>query len=219
MKLNERQQIIKYALELNDVGALVWDRTLANVSQSELFEFFSFRLQFIAPMVSKELATMQALRAYEKLKTLRALKAGYRVFESVQALESFVKEHFRGEALSNGGDGSGFFEYGIISVDNDGELRNQHVIVNGAYQRLNTTEAADYYNWLLDNQHKIGDIKRYTTEEVAKIDKEIEQKKKEQNQKAQEAAITLSASKKANPNVAMLPQMIAKLSQAKRISA
>lgn len=39
MKLNERQQIIKYALELNDVGALVWDRTLANVSQSELFEF------------------------------------------------------------------------------------------------------------------------------------------------------------------------------------
>lgn len=219
MRLNERQQIIKDALELSDVGALVWDRQLASIRQNELFEFFNFRLNFIAPMVSKELATMQALREYEKNRALSALKAGYKLFNSVAEIESFVRECFKSQALSNCGEGSGFNEYCVIYVDNEGELRNQHVIINGAYQRLSSSEIATYYNWLLSNQHKIGDIKRYTREEAEEVDKEIERKKKEQKQKEQEAAIALSQSKKANPKVVQLPQMITDVAQAKRISA
>lgn len=201
MKLNWRQQIIKDALELNDVGALVWDRRLASVSENELFEFFSFRLNFIAPMVSKELATMQALREYEKLRVLKALKAGHRVFNSVAQLESFVREYFKSEALSNGGEGSGFNEYCVICVDGDGELRNQHTIVNGAYERLSSSQMAIYYGWLLANQHKIGNIKRYSHEEVAKVDEEIKIKDKA---KEQERLMALISNKKANPNVAQL---------------
>lgn len=218
MRLNERQRIIKDALELSDVGALVWDKRLASIRQNELFEFFSFRLDFIAPMVGKELATMQALKAYEKIKAISALRAGHRLFNSVAELEGFARKYFAGEALANGGEGSGFMEHFIIIVDSEGELRNQNILVNGAYERLNADEVAGYYNWLLANQHKIGDIKRYAPDEVKALKEAKEKADKEKRELAQQEQIALSQSKKANPNVACLP-LISALVRQKRVGA
>lgn len=162
--------IIKEALECNNTQALVYSELLKEISDEDLIDFFKFRLNFIEQYTSKELATKKALIAYKQNQILNALAGGIRVFNDKERMINFIKTVFKGKDFCYGA--KGYRDFVIFALDDNGEILNKYAIDDfGRFMKLNSDESAEIYNWLYENQHRIGIIKHISKAETDKIAK------------------------------------------------
>lgn len=166
--MTRRMIIIKEALECNNTQALVYSELLKEISGEDLIDFFKFRLNFIEQYTSKELATKKALIAYKQNQILNALASGIRVFNDKEQMINFIKTVFKGKDFCYGA--KGYRDFVIFGLDESGEILNKYAIDNlGRFVKLNSDESAEIYNWLFENQHRIGVIKHISKAEIDKI--------------------------------------------------
>lgn len=163
-----RTQMIKDALECNEVQAIIYDNLMGEIDDEDLIDFFKFRLNFIEQYTSKELATKKALIAYKQNQILNALASGIRVFNDKEQMINFIKTVFKGKDFCYGA--KGYRDFVIFGLDESGEILNKYAIDNlGRFVKLNSDESAEIYNWLYENQHRIGAIKHISKTEADKI--------------------------------------------------
>lgn len=171
--MTRRMIIIKEALECNNTQALVYSELLKEISDEDLIDFFKFRLNFIEQYTSKELATKKALIAYKQNQILNALAIGVRVFNDKEQMINFIKTVFKGKDFCYGA--KGYHDFVIFALDESGEILNKYAIDDfGRFMKLNSDESAEIYNWLFENQHRIGVIKHISkaeTDEIAQAKK------------------------------------------------
>ena len=166
--MTRRMIIIKEALECNNTQALVYSELLKEISDEDLIDFFKFRLNFIEQYTSKELATKKALIAYKRNQIFNALAGGIRVFSDKEQMINFIKTVFKGKDFCYGA--KGYHDFVIFGLDESGEILNKYAIDNlGRFVKLNSDESAEIYNWLFENQHRIGIIKHISKAEIDKI--------------------------------------------------
>ena len=166
--MTRRMIIIKEALECNNTQALVYSELLKEISDEDLIDFFKFRLNFIEQYTSKELATKKALIAYKQNQILNALAGGIRVFNDKERMINFIKTVFKGKEFCYGA--KNYYDFVIFGLDESGEILNKYAIDNlGRFVKLNSDESAEIYNWLYENQHRIGVIKHISKAEIDKI--------------------------------------------------
>lgn len=166
--MTRRMIIIKEALECNNTQALVYSELLKEISDEDLIDFFKFRLNFIEQYTSKELATKKALIAYKQNQILNALAIGVRVFNDKERMINFIKTVFKGKDFCYGA--KGYHDFVIFGLDDNGEILNKYAIDDfGRFMKLNSDESAEIYNWLYENQHRIGIIKHISKAETDKI--------------------------------------------------
>lgn len=160
--------IIKEALECNNTQALVYSELLKEISDEDLIDFFKFRLNFIEQYTSKELATKKALIAYKQNQILGALANGIKVFNDKERMINFIKTVFKGKDFCYGA--KGYHDFVIFGLDDNGEILNKYAIDDfGRFMKLNSDESAEIYNWLFENQRRIGVIKHISKAETDKI--------------------------------------------------
>lgn len=163
-----RTQMIKDALECNEVQAIIYDNLMGEIDDKDLIDFFKFRLNFIEQYTSKELATKKALIAYKQNQILNALAGGIRVFNDKERMIIFIKTVFKGKDFCYGA--KGYHDFVIFGLDDNGEILNKYAIDDfGRFMKLNSDESAEIYNWLFENQHRIGIIKHISKAEIDKI--------------------------------------------------
>ena len=163
-----RTQMIKDALECNEVQAIIYDNLMGEIDDKDLIDFFKFRLNFIEQYTSKELATKKALIAYKQNQILNALASGIRVFSDKEKMINFIKTVFKGKDFCYGA--KNYYDFVIFGPDESGEILNKYAIDNlGRFVKLNSDESAEIYNWLFENQHRIGVIKHISKTEADKI--------------------------------------------------
>lgn len=171
--MTRRMIIIKEALECNNTQALVYSELLKEISDENLIDFFKFRLNFIEQYTSKELATKKALIAYKQNQIFNALASGIRVFSDKEQMINFIKTVFKGKDFCYGA--KGYHDFVIFALDESGEILNKYAIDDfGRFMKLNSDESAEIYNWLFENQHRIGVIKHISkaeTDEIAQAKK------------------------------------------------
>ncbi|MBE3022918.1 hypothetical protein [Campylobacter sp. 7477a] len=143
-----------------------FDRKLHFIPDDELINFAIFTDNFRANFVSTELAVHKASIAWQRMTFERVKYVGGSFFRGLEEMISFCREAYRGEALCSCEDGSGYLPYVVITVDDEGNLRNSASInENGVFKRLDSSETSQIYSWLFANQHKIGDVKRISRED------------------------------------------------------
>lgn len=163
-----RTQMIKDALECNEVQAIIYDNLMGEIDDEDLIDFFKFRLNFIEQYTSKELATKKALIAYKQNQILNALASGIRVFSDKEQMINFIKTVFKGKDFCYGA--KNYYDFVIFGLDESSEILNKYAIDNlGRFVKLNSDESAEIYNWLFENQHRIGVIKHISKAEIDKI--------------------------------------------------
>lgn len=166
--MTRRMIIIKEALECNNTQALVYSELLKEISDEDLIDFFKFRLNFIEQYTSKELATKKALIAYKQNQIFNALAGGIRVFNDKERMISFIKTVFKGKEFCYGA--KGYRDFVIFALDDNGEILNKYALDDfGRFMKLNSDESAEIYNWLFENQRRIGVIKHISKAETDKI--------------------------------------------------
>lgn len=143
-----------------------FDRKLHFIPDDELINFAIFTDNFRANFVSTELAVHKASIAWQRITFERVKYVSGSFFRGLDEMISFCKEAYRGEALCSCESGSGYLPYVVITVDDEGNLRNSACInENGVFKRLDSSETSQIYSWLFKNQHKIGDVKRISRED------------------------------------------------------
>lgn len=147
-----QSRLMKYNAKLNFVPT---DR---------LIEFSLFADKFRNAYQNTDTLLHKASLAWNKQIFLTMRQKGVRYFKSVEEVAEFCSEAYRGERLCSCGSGSGFMDFVVISVDEDGNLRNNYVVLeNGTFKRLDSNESATLYTWLFENQDRIGVIKQVST--------------------------------------------------------
>lgn len=152
----DRIKFLQEALELNYVQASITSKLIEDIPDNKLVDFIIFRMDFIQPMKSKELITKEAISEFLKLKYLNELRNGSLKLKSIDELKKFCKTYFKGKDLCNGA--ANYYDYVVLCMDNEGNLLNKFVVENGKYLKLDIAKENEVYFWLLNNQHKIGNI-------------------------------------------------------------
>lgn len=143
-----------------------FDRKLHFIPDDELINFAIFTDNFRSNFVSTELAVHKASIAWQRITFERVKCVNGSFFRGLDEMISFCKEAYRGEALCSCESGSGYLPYVVITVDDEGNLRNSACVnENGVFKRLDSSETSQIYSWLFKNQHKIGDVKRISRED------------------------------------------------------
>lgn len=153
-----RIDFLMQGLEINNVQASLVSELISDVPNEELKNFLVYRMGFIGQYKSKELVTKEAIFGYRKMQIENRLRAGENVFKFVGEVKTFVETYYKGSDIGYGL--ASYFDYVIIALNNDCELINKYATTeNGNYRKLNSIESAKIYQWLFENQNRIGDIK------------------------------------------------------------
>lgn len=152
-----RVEFLMQGLDVNEVQASLISELIKDIPNDKLKDFLVFRMKFIDQYKSKELITKEALYEYNKLKIQHRLKAGEDVFETVEQVQEYVEAHFKGKEI---GYGLGQYKvFVVIAMDRDCNLLNTYYAPNGNFYKLNSTEKQKVYQFMFENQHRIGDVK------------------------------------------------------------
>jgi hypothetical protein len=150
-----RVAYISQALEVNEVQADLINASLKEIPDSKLREFLIFRMNYVQPMMSKELITKTALFDFKKNMIEARLRAGEKVFKTVYEVKRFIQMFYKGKEVVNGP--ANYYDFVVIGCDKDGELINKYAQnEHGTYKKLNSEESGRVYSWCLENQHRIG---------------------------------------------------------------
>jgi len=205
----DRIEMIKKALDVNEVKAAIINELIKDIPDNKLADFFAYRLNFVDEKMSVELITKKAIFEYKRLLMQARLKKGEKIFKSIPELKRFLQDYYKGKDIASCGDRSGFLEFVVIGMDKEGNLINKAVKTDfGTFEKLTADEEAKFLNWLLENQHRIGFIDYEAVNRKYEILKEIENKFKEQEIETTQAKIINNKS----------TQLIANLANQKRIA-
>jgi len=154
-----RKQFIADALDINIVQASIINEMISDIPDNKLAEFFAFRVNYIEPMMSKELITKRALFDYRRKQYECGIKSGTFAFESREQLKEYIQTYYKGKDLGNGL--GKFYDYVVIAVDSDGNFINKFVVdeYTGKYKKLSCEDVADVIDNLFEEQQLIGDVK------------------------------------------------------------
>lgn len=171
-----RIQFLMQGLEINEVQASLVSELIADVPNDKLKDFLVFRMKFVDQFKSKELITKEALFEYQKIKIEHRLKNNEKVFEKIEDMQQYIETYYKGKDI---GYGLGQYkDFVVIALDRDCNLLNTYYAPNGNYYKLTSTEKQVVYNFLFNNQHRIGNIKHIPYYEDIE---QIENKKDDEN--------------------------------------
>lgn len=148
-----RINFLQQALEINQTQATIINKMIQDVPNDKLLDFIVFRTNYIEPMQSKELITKNALFDFRKNQHMENIRIGRMKLESLNQLKDFCQTYFKNKNLCYGP--ASFYDYVIISIDKDGNLFN-----NFNLKRLDSADESKVYNWLFENQNRIGVIEQ-----------------------------------------------------------
>jgi hypothetical protein len=205
-----RVQYLQSALEINEVQADLLSDLISDIPNDKLKEFLVFRMNYIQPMMSKELITKTALFDFKRNMIEAKLRAGVKVFEDIYAVKDFLLNFYRGKEIANGaGD---YFDFVVIAMDKDGELINKYKQnEHGTYKKLNNDEVGTVLNWLYQKQHRIG-----VAEHVPYFDPFRENPKQLENSQAAKLLELVKEDEKISPKMS---SMLDGLTQKVKVSA
>ena len=167
-----RVQYLQQALEINEVQADLLNDLISDIPDSRLKEFLIFRMNYVQPMMSKELITKTALFDFRKKMTEAQLRSGVKLFRTSDDVKEYLQTYYKGKEIANGA--GNYYDFVVIAMDKDGELINKYVQnEHGTYKKLNNEEAGAVYQWCLNNQHKIGVVEYvpyYNPDEVKQLE-------------------------------------------------
>lgn len=167
-----RVQYLQQALEINEVQADLLNDLISDIPDGRLKEFLIFRMNYVQPMMSKELITKTALFDFRKKMTEAQLRGGVKLFRTTDEVKEYLKTYYKGKEIANGA--GNYYDFVVIAMDKDGELINKYVQNEyGTYKKLNNSEAGAVYQWCLNNQHKIGVVEYvpyYNPDEVKQLE-------------------------------------------------
>jgi len=150
-----RVQYLQQALEINEVQADLLNDLISDIPDSRIKEFLIFRMNYVQPMMSKELITKTALFDFRKKMTEMQLRSGVKLFKTTDDVKEYLQTYYKGKEIANGA--GNYYDFVVIAMDKDGELINKYVQnEHGTYKKLNNVETGAIYQWCLANQHKIG---------------------------------------------------------------
>ena len=166
-----RIQFLMQGLEINEVQASLVSELIADVPNDKLKDFLVFRMKFIDQFKSKELITKEALFEYQKIKIEHRLKNNEKVFEKIEDMQQYIETYYKGKEI---GYGLGQYkDFVVVALDRDCNLLNTYYAPNGNYYKLTSTEKQVVYNFLFENQHRIGNIKHIPYyEDIKQIENE-----------------------------------------------
>jgi hypothetical protein len=153
-----RIQYLQQALEINEVQADLLNASISDIPDNKLKEFLIFRMNYVQPMMSKELITKTALFDFRKKMIEARLRGGEQVFGTIYEVKEFIQTFYKGKEVVNGA--ANYFDFVVIGLDKDGELINKYAQnEHGTYKKLSSEESGRVYQWCLENQNKIGLVK------------------------------------------------------------
>lgn len=163
-----RVKFIQQALEISEIQAELLSEMLREIPDDRIKNFLVFRMDYIQPMMSKELITKSALFDYKKKLIEARLRNGERVFADIYEVKNYLLTFYKGKEIVNGA--GRFYDYVIIAMNIDGELINKFAQnEHGSYKKLNNDDTGSVLEWCLENQNRIGDIKYVRYEEPKQI--------------------------------------------------
>lgn len=163
-----RVDFIAEALEINKVQAELLSVMIQDVPNDKIKDFLVFRMNYIQPMMSKELITKTALFDYKKNIIEARLRNGEDVFKDIYEVKEYIQTFYRGKEIVNGP--GRYYDYVIIAMNQDGELINKFAQNDhGTYLRLNNDDTGAVYEWCFNNQHRIGDVRYVRYEEPTPV--------------------------------------------------
>lgn len=172
----DRVNFLMQGLDINVVQASLINELIAEIPTDKLKDFLVFRMKFIDQFKSKELITKDALYEYQKLKIEHRLKKGEKVFEKIEDMQNYIETYYKGKDI---GYGLGQYkDFVIVALDRDCNLLNTYYAPNGNYYKLTSTEKQVVYDFLFNNQDRIGNIKHIPYYEDVK---QIENTKDDEN--------------------------------------
>ena len=172
----DRVNFLMQGLDINVVQASLINELIAEIPTDKLKDFLVFRMKFIDQFKSKELITKDALYEYQKLKIEHRLKKGEKVFEKIEDMQNYIETYYKGKDI---GYGLGQYkDFVIVALDRDCNLLNTYYAPNGNYYKLTSTEKQVVYDFLFNNQCRIGNIKHIPYYEDIK---QIENTKEDEN--------------------------------------
>jgi len=150
-----RVEYLKLALEINEVQADLLNDLISDIPNEKLKEFLVFRMNYVQPMMSKELITKTALFDFKRKLVETQLRAGVNVFKDIYEVKEFLLTFYKGKEVANGA--GNYYDFVVIAMDKDGELINKYVQnEHGTYKKLSNDETGTVLTWLFKYQHRIG---------------------------------------------------------------
>jgi len=150
-----RVEYLKLALEINEVQADLLNDLISDIPNEKLKEFLVFRMNYVQPMMSKELITKTALFDFKRKLVETQLRAGVNVFKDIYEVKEFLLTFYKGKEVANGA--GNYYDFVVIAMDKDGELINKYVQnEHGTYKKLSNDETGTVLTWLFNKQHRIG---------------------------------------------------------------
>ena len=150
-----RVQYLQSALEINEVQADLLNDLISDIPNDKLKEFLVFRMNYVQPMMSKELITKTALFNFKRKLVETQLRAGVNVFKDIYEVKEFLLTFYKGKEVANGA--GNYYDFVVIAMDKDGELINKYVQnEHGTYKKLNNDETGTVLTWLFKHQQRIG---------------------------------------------------------------
>lgn len=160
-----RIDFLMQGMELNEVQASLVSELISDIPNSQLKNFLIFRMNYIEPYKSKELITKTALFDYRRIQAEQKLWAGEKIFQSADEVRNFIETYYKGRDIGFGL--NRYFDYVVIHLDLNCNMINKYGIDEyGNNFVLNSSEKAEVYNYLFENQHKIGYVKYISKDEV-----------------------------------------------------
>ena len=163
-----RVDYIKQALDINIVQAEMVSGMIKEIPNDKVKDFLIFRMDYIQPMMSKELITKSALFDYKKKTVEVRLRNREIVFNDIYEVKDYLLTFYKGKEIVNGP--ASYMDHAIIAMNPDGELINKFAMTeHGSYKKLNNDDTGSVLEWCLVNQHRIGDVRYVKYEEPKQI--------------------------------------------------
>lgn len=154
----DRIKFIMQGIGINEVQATLISELIKDIPNDRLKEFLIFRLNYVEEFKSNELITKTALFEFRKKQHLQAIQNNQFRFNSVDEVIVFCKTYFKNKDLCYGA--ANFFDYVVIYMDKDSNLLNKFKLTEQCnYSKLDSFDELKVYNWLFENQNRIGVVK------------------------------------------------------------
>lgn len=169
-KRDKRLTFVMNVLNVSPERAFIIDSFIADITNLELSSFFKYRINHEEEKLSKELVTLNAYKAYKKDKILDKIKKREFYFLDFDDMVHFIRVHFENQDVVRGV--VGFGKDSIMRITSNGYMVNSNDLgENGFARKLEQKEEIQVYEWLYQNQTKIGDVPMITDKRKEKLQK------------------------------------------------